>query len=115
VPDDDLPAANALAGIYRPIMIRMVGPAIAGLVVAAVGPGPAFGVDALSFALSAIAIWNIRVRRVRHVADHGLRATIAEVKEGFRYTLSQPWIWATLIAAMFSLLVFVGPVEVLVP
>ena len=115
VPDDDLPAANALAGIYRPIMIRMVGPAIAGLVVAAVGPGPAFGVDALSFALSAIAIWNIRVRRVRHVADHGLRATIDEVKEGFRYTRSQPWIWATLIAAMFSLLVFVGPVEVLVP
>jgi DHA3 family tetracycline resistance protein-like MFS transporter len=116
VPDDDLPAANALAGIYRPIMIRMVGPALAGLVVAALGPAPAFGVDAVSFGLSALAIWAIRARPApRAVVDHGLRATVAEIREGFRYTRSKPWIWATLVAAMFSLLVFVGPVEVLVP
>ena len=35
--------------------------------------------------------------------------------EGFRFTRSQPWIWATLVAAMLSLLVFIGPIEVLVP
>jgi predicted MFS family arabinose efflux permease len=116
VPDEDLASANALAGIYRPIMIRMVGPALAGLVVAAAGPAPAFAIDALSFVLSAVAVWSIRTRRAaRAVVDHGLRATIAEVKEGFRYTRSKPWIWATLLSAMFSLLVFIGPVEVLVP
>lgn len=116
VPDEDLPAANALAGIYRPIMIRMVGPALAGLVVAALGPAPAFGVDAASFLVSAIFIWGIRTRRApREVVDHSLTATITELKEGFRYTRSQPWIWATLISAMFSLLIFIGPIEVLVP
>lgn len=116
VPDDDLPAANALAGIYRPIMIRMVGPALAGLVVGAAGPAPAFAVDALSFVVSAFAIWHIRTRpAARAVVDHGLRATVAEVKEGFRYVRSKPWIWATLVSAMFSLLVFIGPIEVLVP
>jgi DHA3 family tetracycline resistance protein-like MFS transporter len=116
VADEDLPAANALAGIYRPIMIRMVGPALAGLVVAAFGPAPAFGVDAASFLVSAILIWGIRARRApREMVDHSLRATISELKEGFRYTRSQPWIWATLISAMFSLLIFVGPIEVLVP
>ena len=116
IPDDELAAANALSGIYRPIMIRMLGPALAGLTVAAVGPAPAFGVDALSFVVSAIAVWAIRARPApRATADHGLRATIAQVGEGFRYTRQTPWIWATLLAAMFSLLVFVGPVEVLVP
>ena len=116
VPDDDLAAANAFAGMYRPVMIRMIGPAIAGLVVAGLGPAPAFAVDAGSFVVSAVAIWAIRTRPApRSAVDHSLRATIAEVKEGFRFTRSQPWIWATLVAAMFSLLVFVGPVEVLVP
>lgn len=116
VPDEDLPAANALAGIYRPIMIRMVGPALAGVVVGVAGPAPAFAVDALSFVVSAFAIWHIRARpAARAVVDHGLRATIGEVKEGFRYVRSKPWIWATLLSAMFSLLVFIGPIEVLVP
>jgi len=116
VPDDELPAANALSGIYRPIMIRMIGPALAGLVVAGVGPAWAFGVDALSFLVSALAIWQIRTRpAVRAAVSHSLRSTVAEIGEGFAYARRTPWIWATLLAAMFSLLVFVGPVEVLVP
>ena len=116
VPDEDLPAANALAGMYRPVMIRMIGPALAGLVVGAFGPAPAFAIDAASFLVSAMFIWAIRTRpKPRAGVDHSLRATVAEVAEGFRYTRSMPWIWATLLSAMFSLLVFVGPIEVLVP
>lgn len=116
VPDEDLPAANAFAGMYRPVMIRMIGPALAGLVVAAFGPAPAFAIDAGSFLVSAVLVWAIRTRPIpRAVVDHSLRATVAEVAEGFRFTRSQPWIWATLLAAMFSLLVFIGPIEVLVP
>lgn len=116
VPDEELPAANAFAGMYRPIMVRMIGPALAGLVVAALGPAPAFGVDALSFLVSAAAIWSIRTRPApRATVDHSLRATVAEIREGFRYTRSKPWIWATLLSAMFSLLIFVGPIEILVP
>ena len=116
LPDADLPAANAFAGMYRPIAVRMIGPAVAGLVVAALGPAPAFAIDAGSFVISAAAIWAIRTRPVAKAAmDHSLRAAVAELREGFRYTRSQPWIWATLVSAMFSLLVFIGPVEVLVP
>ena len=32
-----------------------------------------------------------------------------------RFARATPWIWATLLAAMLSLLVFIGPIEVLVP
>ena len=31
VPEEHLPAANALGGIYRPLVFRLIGPALAGL------------------------------------------------------------------------------------
>ena len=116
VPAEDIPAANALAGTYRPLMVRLVGPAVAGLVVAAAGPAPAFAIDALSFLGSALAIGAIRTRPpVRDTSRVGLRDTLRQVADGLRFTRSMPWIWATLVSAMFSLLVFMGPVEVLLP
>ncbi|HYL40310.1 MAG TPA: hypothetical protein VET90_03285, partial [Candidatus Binatus sp.] len=48
-------------------------------------------------------------------ASGGLRATAGQIGEGLRFARSKPWIWATLVSAMLSLLVFIGPVEVLVP
>ena len=116
VPDEHLPAANSLAGMYRPLMLRTVGPAVAGVVIAAAGPAPAFGVDAISFLVSAAAVTALRTRRPAPAnVAHGLRQTVTEVQEGLRYAVSQPWIWATLVSAMLSLLLFIGPVEVLLP
>jgi MFS family permease len=116
VPDEHLPAANALAGVYRPMMVRLIGPAVGGLVVAVFGPAWAFGVDAATFVVSAIIVVAIRARPApAAAAAQGLRRTVAEIGEGFRYVRAHAWIWATLVAAMLSLLVFIGPVEVLVP
>lgn len=116
LPDHQLPGANAFGALYRPMVSRLIGPAIAGFVVAAAGPGAAFAVDATSFVASAIAIGAIRARpAVRAAGDHGPRRIIGDVREGLRYVRGQPWIWATLVSAMLSLLVFLGPFEVLVP
>lgn len=122
VPDlldsDAIPAANALAGMYRPLMVRMLGPAVAGLVVAAAGPAPALAIDGLSFVASAVAVTAIRARPAPRPATDGgdgWRQTLAEVREGLQFARATPWIWATLVSAMFSLLVFMGPVEVLLP
>ena len=116
VPEQHLPAANALSGIYRPLVFRLLGPALAGFVVAIGGPGFAFGFDALTFLVSAVAILAIRTRPTpRPVEDHGPRRMLADVRAGFSYVRGQPWIWATLISAMLSLLVFLGPMEVLMP
>jgi hypothetical protein len=116
VAERHLPAANALAGIYRPLVFRLIGPAAAGFVVAAMGPGAAFGVDALTFLVSAIAIAAIRTRPAVRSADAGgPRRMLADVFQGLAFVRGQPWIWATLVSAMLSLLVFLGPVEVLLP
>jgi len=115
LPEDRLPQANALAGLVRPLMIRLAGPAIGGFVVAGFGAGSAFLVDAASFGVSALAIGAISARPSRVVANHGLRQTLIEVREGFAFVRANPWVWATLLAAMLSLLVFIGPIQVLLP
>lgn len=115
LPEDQLPSANALQGLIRPLAIRLIGPAIGGFTVAAIGPGTAFLFDAGSFLVSAIAILAIAPRPRREVADHGLRQTLVEVREGVTFVRATPWIWATLLSAMLSLLLFVGPEQALLP
>ena len=115
VPEEHLPQANALQGLVRPLMVRLIGPALGGITVAGLGPGVAFVVDGSSFLVSAVAIALISTRPSRTVVAHGLRQTIAEVGEGLAFVRRNPWCWATLLSAMFSLLVFIGPVQVLLP
>lgn len=116
LPDNELPQANALNGALRQLMIRLLGPALAGVVIALVGPGPAFAVDAATFLVSAVAVAAIRTRpKPGDPTARGVRATVGQVREGLAFVRGQPWIWATLLSAMLSLLVFFGPVQVLVP
>lgn len=116
VPEEELPQANALLGTVRPLMVRLIGPALAGLVIAAIGSGAAFVVDGASFLVSAVAVAAIRPRPMHVDAEgHGIRQTFTQVREGLSFVRRTPWIWATLVSAMLSLLVFFGPVETLVP
>lgn len=115
LPDEQLPRANALQGMLRPLTVRLIGPALGGLVVAGVGSGTAFLVDAASFVASAAAVLAITVRPRREVTEHGVRQTLHEVREGLSFVRATPWVWATLLSAMLSLLVFVGPQQVLLP
>ena len=55
LPRQDLAAANSLDQFVRPIALRLAGPLLGGLLVAA-GAGLAFAVDAASFAVSGIAV-----------------------------------------------------------
>ena len=116
VPDEGLPQANSLRATLQPLMMRLIGPAIAGFVVAGVGSGAAFLVDAATFIVSAFAVLLVR-KRPMHVdpGAHGVRQTARQVREGLGFVRRTPWLWATLLSAMLSLLVFYGPVETLVP
>ena len=116
VPDivsaEHLVQANALQQVVEQAAARLAGPAIGGLVVAALGVGPAFLVDAGTFLLSAVAVAALRVRSR---AVERARSARAELREGFEFVRQEPWLWSTLISASLSLLFFLGPLEVLLP
>jgi DHA3 family tetracycline resistance protein-like MFS transporter len=113
VAPQELVEANSLDQLVRQACERLLGPALGGVVVAAIGAGSAFLVDAATFTISAACIWSLRVRSIpaRRSADTSEGA----LREGFAFVRSQPWLWATLIAASLSLLFFLGPLEVLLP
>jgi hypothetical protein len=110
-----LPQANALQGLIRPLAFRLVGPAIGGFVVAALGPGTAFLIDGASFLVSMAFLAAITARPLQARPGASIRRTFTEMKEGLDFVRRTPWLWATLVSAMFSLLLFVGPVQVLLP
>src|SRR5215210_3542495 len=60
VPAADLAAANSLDQFVRPIGLRLVGPALGGVLVDVIGTGGAFAVDAASFAASTLAVFLMR-------------------------------------------------------
>src|SRR3954462_6888 len=118
VPEGDLLAVNGLEGMVRPVLQSAAGPAIAGFLVASFSPGAALVATAAAFLLAAACLWALPTTPVRRdpPAD-GKAATglLADVREGFVYMVRTPWLLATLLFASLMLLVFIGPLEVLVP
>jgi DHA3 family tetracycline resistance protein-like MFS transporter len=113
VPEEDLAQANALDQFVRPIAFRLAGPAIGGWLVAAIGPGSAFALDATTFLISALAVASMR----RYASAEPLpTASIArEIRQGFAFVRAHAWMWGTLVSAAFAYLAFMGPTEVLLP
>jgi MFS family permease len=113
VPPGDLAAANSLDQFVRPIALRLAGPAIGGSLVAAVGTGTAFALDAASFAASATAI--LFMRPPAHPRSEHVESSVGAVKEGLRFVRGRVWLWGTLLSAAIAYLAFMGPAEVLLP
>lgn len=113
VAPEDLVQANALEHLVRPLALRFGGPALGGVLVATVGAGPGFALDALSFVISGLCILAIRPRPMPAALPG--RSALREVREGLAFVKSQPWLWGTLAAASLSLLAFMGPLQVLLP
>jgi len=112
LPRQDLAAANSLDQFVRPIALRLAGPLLGGLLVAA-GAGLAFAVDAASFAVSGIAVLAMRPPRTPSAAPSVSHA--GAVREGLSFIRRRVWLWGTLVAAAAAYLVFLGPSEVLLP
>ncbi len=74
LPDEDLQAGNALSSGWSQLSL-LVGPALGGVLVAALGPAPAFAVDAASYVVSAVTLAG--VRRVQSGAIAGSDAASA--------------------------------------
>ena len=113
VPASDLPAANALDQFVRPIAFRLAGPALGGALVAGLGSGGAFAVDAASFLVSAGAI--LLMRPPAHPRSEHVQSSLGALKEGFVFVRRRVWLWGTLLSAAIAYLAFMGPAEVLLP
>jgi Transmembrane secretion effector len=118
LPAEDLAQANSLDQLIRPLALRLTGPAIGGAVIAAIGVGWSFGLDAVSFVVSAATLLAMSpVRRAVHAdgVAGGAGSMRHEVAAGLRYVRSHAWLWATLASAAIAYLLFMGPTEVLLP
>lgn len=115
VPQNLLVEANSIDQFVRPFAFRLAGPALGGLVIAGVGVGWAFLIDALTFVASAVAVGLMKSRPLPERARATLRSAFTDIAEGFRFVRAHVWLWGTLMAAAVSLLAYMGPAQVLVP
>jgi MFS family permease len=113
LPASELSRANSLDQFVRPVALRLAGPALGGLLIDAVGVGAAFAFDAMSFAISALALLTMSTRAPRPSATPV--SVGADIRTGMRYVRGHVWLWATFATAAVAYLLFMGPAEVLLP
>ena len=92
IPASSLQQANALMGLSRSAS-SVVGPALSGVLVALVGPGWVFLINALTFIASALSLAFLRL------PDRlmGLRSSfLRELAAGWHEIAIRPWYWANL-------------------
>jgi MFS family permease len=111
VPPERLQAANSLRALARSIG-NIAGPALAGVLVVAAGPGWGLAADAATFAASALLLAGLRVE---HRPAAVARRALADLREGWRTFRASDWLWAgvTVMAlwnAVFSVYKVLGPV-----
>lgn len=115
VPKEMLVQANSLDFLMRPLALRLVGPALGGLVISLFGVGVAFLLDAATFVVGSIVIATIPARPLHLEGKPTWKNALTDLKEGVRFARAHVWLWGTLASAALSLLAYMGPLEVLVP
>ncbi|HEX2681828.1 MAG TPA: MFS transporter, partial [Candidatus Dormibacteraeota bacterium] len=91
---------NALMGLSRSTT-AVIGPALSGVLVAALSPGWCFVIDGATFIVSAVSLLMMRVAAVGGAREHGFWA---ELVEGFRTVVGRRWYLLNLCAhAMWNL------------
>lgn len=109
---DLLTQGNALGQMSNQLTQGLIGPAIGGAVVSAIGYAWSFCLDAASFAVSAACLAAMRIRTPR--AEHPGSA-IADALQGISYVRSQRWLVASLLGAGLANFVGMAPLTVLLP
>jgi hypothetical protein len=101
VPRPTIPRANALLGATRNAT-RIVGPAVAGLLVAGVGGGWAVAVDALAYLVAAACLSRLRLSAPVRAAGATM---LRDLREGWDSFRSRTWVWVG--SSSFALINFV--------
>lgn len=108
---ESLQQGNALNGISASSG-RMIGPAIAGVIVATSGPGWAILIDGITYLVSVVSLAAIRIDWIAvEVSD----SFVTLLRQGWREFWSRSWLWAivlqsSLVNALFASFLVLGPV-----
>jgi MFS family permease len=128
-PPDMLTSANSLNGLSQRMM-GVIGPILGASLVAVGGTTLAFGIDALTFFISAVCVYPIlraglyessratnasetesRPKTVREAIKQGF----ADLREGWDAIISVPWIWITIVIFGFLNIMESSPRAVSMP
>ncbi len=111
VPGRMLAPANAVIQGSSQIM-SLIGPALAGALIAVVGTGPAFVIDAATFVVAALAIALVRGGRRAASTEEERPGVLASIGGGIRAAWADPAVRGTLVIITAFNLAFTGPVSV---
>jgi MFS family permease len=119
VDEPTLPPANALMQGSQQFA-GLIGPALAGVVVALVQTGPAFVFDAISFAIATVALFFVvGGRRAPKPAEDGGSETapsvLSTIRAGFGYAWSDPAVRSLILLTAAFNFAFTGPLSVGLP
>jgi MFS family permease len=112
VPRERLQQANALLNLSRSLG-KVLGPALAGVLLALGSPGAALAVDAATFAASAVFLFGIRVPKLRR-ADEGDRFLV-QMRQGWREFSARTWLWTVVLGAAITNAIYFPVIQVLGP
>jgi MFS family permease len=97
VPRPQIQQANALLGFSRSSIV-IVGPSIGAILVVTVGSGWALAVDALSFAVAALFMAQLRLPPATLSGHAGGSSMVADLREGWSAFTSLTWVWVVVVA-----------------
>lgn len=112
VPEHLIQEANAANGLTQ-TMAEFAGPALATVLVLALGTGAAFAVDAGTFIVSASLLALVRPRPRGERVQHG--SLLTELRDGWHEVRSRAWVWVTISVFAFHLVLGFAPYVVLGP
>ena len=101
VAGERLQQANALRGMAMAAG-NIAGPAIAGALIVATGPGAALLIDAASYGASAILLARVRPDDPSGASGaSGAKHFLADLREGFSEVRSRTWVWSVIVVFSF--------------
>ncbi|MGE7884614.1 MFS transporter [Bacillus sp. NPDC094077] len=109
-------AANALTQMSNQ-GIRLIGPALGGLIVSVTSAGIGFGLDAATYLLSFLCLLflkEIKFKKVKSIERNKVDYK-TDFMEGVLVLKSHPWLWITILVFSFVNICYAGIIVVLIP
>jgi DHA3 family tetracycline resistance protein-like MFS transporter len=110
----DLPSANSLKSISLQLA-GLMGPALAGLVVARGGSWLAFAGDSVSFVISACCLFAMPGKLTLRGSFTAQTGVFKDLRQGLATVARSPWLWITISIAGISNITLSGPFETVLP